>query len=449
MSGSTLPDPLTQSPSSSSTGAPSEIPSGSYRWYALGLLTVVYVVNFVDRQILSILLGSIKEEFGLTDTELGFLAGITFALFYATLGIPIAMWADRGNRRNIITLALTVFSVMTALCGQATSFAYLVVARIGVGVGEAGASPPSHSILSDLFPPKERATALGIFATGVNIGIMIGFFAGGYINDLYGWRMAFMVVGVPGLLLAVIVRFTLKEPERGASEGRAGEAAEAAPSIGSAAKKFFRTRTLRHIALASALNAFVGYGAVTWFAEFLRRSYQMSSSESGLTLAIMFGIVGGIGTFFGGYTADRLAKRDIRWNLWLPAAVVVIAMPFTFGVFLSDTSAASLAFFILPALVGTVYLGPSIAMVQALVPLRMRTVASAILLFVINIIGLGLGPQMVGVMSDLLADRFADESLRYALLMAATINLWSAAHFVIAARSLKQDLARVAENTAE
>jgi predicted MFS family arabinose efflux permease len=435
MSGSALPEPL----ASQSSQAP-ETPSGSYRWYALGLLTVVYVVNFVDRQILSILLESIKEEFSLTDTELGFLAGISFALFYATLGIPIAMWADRGNRRNIITLALTVFSFMTALCGQATSFVYLAAARIGVGVGEAGASPPSHSILSDLFSPKERATALGIFATGVNIGIMIGFFVGGYINELYGWRQAFLVVGIPGLLLAIIVRLTLREPERGASEGRTGEAVEQAPSFSSAARIFWQTKTLRHISLASALNAFVGYGAVTWFASFLARSYQMKSSESGLYLALMFGVVGGVGTFFGGYFADVLAKRDIRWNLWLPAAVVIFAFPFTLGVFFSASATASLLFFIIPALVGTVYLGPSLAMVQALVPLRMRTVASAILLFVINIIGLGLGPQMVGVVSDLLTDRFADESLRYALLIASCINIWSAAHFIIAARSLKSDL---------
>ncbi len=425
-------------PPAMSTGA---APSKAYRRYALGILTLVYVTNFVDRQILSILLPSIKAEFGLTDTQLGFLAGISFALFYATLGIPIAMWADRGNRRNIITLALSLFSFMTVLCGQAASFVYLAAARIGVGVGEAGASPPSHSILSDLFPPKERATALGIFATGVNIGIMIGFFVGGWINELYGWRVAFMTVGVPGLLLAVIVRFTLREPERGASEGRAGEAKAEAPSIATAAAKFWRTRSLRHIGLASALNAFVGYGAVTWLPSFLDRSYQMSSSDIGLYLSVMFGVGGGVGTFLGGYYADRLAKRDVRWNLWLPAAVIMFAMPFTFGVFLSSTSTASLSYFIVPALAGTIYLGPSLAMVQALVPLRMRTVASAILLFVINIIGLGFGPQMVGVLSDLLTDRFANESIRYALLITGFINVWSATHFVIAARSLKSDLA--------
>ena len=213
-------EPPANASSASAVSATSALPEpkSNYRWYALAMLTTVYIVNFVDRQILSILLSDIKAAFDVSDTYLGFLSGISFALFYATLGIPIAMWADRGNRRNIITLALTVFSVMTALCGFAANFVQLALARIGVGVGEAGASPPSHSIIADLFPPKERATAMGIFAVGVNIGIMIGFFAGGWIRDVYGWRIAFMAVGAPGLVVALFVRIFLKEPVRGASD---------------------------------------------------------------------------------------------------------------------------------------------------------------------------------------------------------------------------------------
>ena len=378
----------------------------SYRWFALGLLTLVYITNFVDRQILSILLPEIKEAFNVSDTALGFLSGISFALFYATLGIPIAMWADRGNRRNIITLALSIFSIMTALCGMASSFVQLAAARIGVGVGEAGASPPSHSIIADLFPPNERGTAMGIFATGVNIGIMIGFFVGGWINELYGWRSAFMAVGMPGLIIAAIVRITLKEPIRGASEGRATESQVEAPSVKSSAMTFMRTPALRHIALGAALNSFVGYGAITWLPTFLDRSYAMSSSDIGTYLSLIIGVGGGLGTFLGGYLADILSKRDVRWNLWLPAVAILAALPFTFGVYLSDTASATLLYFIIPAMVGTIYLGPCLAMVQALVPLRMRTVASAILLFVVNIIGMGLGPQVVGIISDLLTEQF-------------------------------------------
>jgi len=432
MAGPSLPDSI------STNAAPQD---SSYRWYALGLLTAVYVINFVDRQILSILLPDIKEAFEVSDTYLGFLVGFTFAIFYATLGIPIAIWADRGNRRNIITLALTIFSAMTALCGVVQSFFQLAAARIGVGVGEAGASPPSHSIIADLFAPHERGTAMGIFAMGVNLGIMLGFFLGGQINEAYGWRVAFLSVGLPGLALALIVRFVLKEPIRGLADGHTDTADHAAPPVWESAVYFFRVRALRHIAFGAALNSFVGYGAVNWLPTFLDRSYQMSSSDIGNYLSVILGVGGGVGTFLGGYYADVLGKRDVRWNLWLPAAVIVAAIPFTVGVYLSFTWSASLLFFVVPALAGTIYLGPSLAMVQALVPLRMRTVASAILLFIINMIGMGLGPQVVGILSDLLSDRFAHESMRYALLIASFVNLWSATHFVIAARSLRAELA--------
>ncbi len=424
------------------TAAAPTAPSRRYRRYALGLLTSVYVSNYVDRQILSILLESIKHEFSVSDTQLGFLSGISFAIFYATLGIPIALWADRGNRRNIVALATVVFSVMTAVCGFAASFVQLALARIGVGIGEAGASPPSHAIVADLYRPHERATAMAIFALGVNLGILIGFLAGGWINEFFGWRAAFLVVGVPGLLLALLVRTTLREPPRGQSEGREGEASAAAPPLAAAFRTFLRVRSLRHIALGAALNSFVGYGAVAWVPAFLIRSFGMSTGDVGTALALIIGVVGGAGTFLGGYFADRLARRDVRWNVWLVAACVGGATPFAFGVYLAADAFWALVAFLVPAAVGALYLGPSLAMVQGLVPLRMRTLASAVLLFVINIIGLGLGPQAVGILSDLLAPRFGEESLRYALLLAGLVNLWSALHFFLAGRTLTRDLAR-------
>lgn len=414
--------------------------ASSYRWYALFLLTTVYVINFVDRQILSVLLQDIKLAFDVSDTALGFLVGFSFAIFYATLGVPIAIWADRANRRNIIAGALTIFSTMTAVCGLVTSFFQLALARIGVGVGEAGTSPPSHSIIADLFKPEERATALGIFSLGVNIGIMIGFFAGGWLQELYGWRVAFLAVGLPGLALALIVRVTLKEPLRGLSEGRAEESKGAAPPISESIRFFLSNKTLRHIAIGSGLNAFVGYGAVNWFPTFLTRSYEMVGSEVGMTLSLIIGLGGGLGTFGAGYFADRLAHRDLRWNLWLPPALFVGTWPFTFGVYFATDASTTLWFYIIPAMMGTVYLGPSLAMVQGLVPLRMRTTASAILLFIINMIGMGLGPQVVGVLSDFLAPEYGVESLRYALLISSCVLLWSGAHFMIAARTLRADL---------
>lgn len=412
--------------------------SRRYRRYALGLLTVVYVSNYVDRQVLSILLQPIKEAFALSDTQLGFLSGISFAIFYATLGIPIAMWADRGNRRNIVTLALVVFSALTALCGLAQSFVQLALARIGVGVGEAGSSPPSHSMIADLYPPGQRATAMAIFALGVNIGIPIGFLAGGWINELFGWRAAFMVVGVPGLLLSLLVHTTLNEPPRGHSEGRTDEAAVAAPSVWSAFRAVWQVRSLRHLVAGATLNSFVGYGAVAWVPAFLIRSFGMSTGNVGTALALIIGVAGGAGTFAGGYVADRLGRRDVRWNVWLVAACVATGVPFAFGVSLAETATVALYAFIVPAMVGALYLGPSLALVQGLVPLRMRTVASAILLFIINIIGLGLGPQTVGIASDVLTPRFANESLRYALLLVGLANVWAALHFYLAGRTLSR-----------
>jgi predicted MFS family arabinose efflux permease len=406
------------------------------------VLTAVYVSNYVDRQILSILLEPIKREFSLSDTELGFLSGISFAIFYATLGIPIAVWADRGNRRNIVALATVVFSVMTAVCGLAASFVQLALARIGVGIGEAGASPPSHSILADLYRPHERATAMAIFALGVPFGILVGFLAGGWINEFFGWRAAFLVVGAPGLLLALLVRTTLREPPRGQSEGRDQEARAVAPPVSEAFRTFLRVRSLRHLAVGAALNSFVGYGAVAWLPAFLIRSFGMSTGDVGTALALIIGIVGGAGTFLGGYFADRLARRDVRWNVWLVAACVGGATPFAFGVYLASDAFWALVFFLVPAAVGALYLGPCLAMVQGLVPLRMRTLASAVLLFVINIIGLGLGPQAIGILSDLLAARFGDESLRYALLLASLVNVWAALHFALAGRTLTRDLER-------
>ncbi|MFT5441031.1 MAG: putative MFS family arabinose efflux permease [Myxococcota bacterium] len=427
------------------TSSQPDQPSAAYRRYALGLLTLVYITSFVDRQILAVLLEDIKGAFDVSDTFLGFLSGFAFALFYATLGIPIAMWADRGNRRNIISLALALFSIMTALCGMAQTFTHLLIARIGVGVGEAGTSPPSHSIIADLYEPKDRATAMGTYAIGVNVGIMVGFFAGGWINELYGWRAAFMAVGIPGLVIATVVRLTLKEPVRGASEGRVLVTPTEKPSVLSAAKTFWKIRTMRHIAFGAALNAFVGYASITWIPSFLSRSYGMSSGDIGTYLSLIIGIGGGIGTFLGGYFADVLGKRDVRWNLWLPASLILFALPFCWGVFLADSSTASLSWYVVPAMLGTVYLGPSLALTQSLVPLHMRTVASAILLFIINILGMGLGPQTVGITSDLLADRFGDESMRYALFLSVFMYLWSAFHFYMASRTLKEDLASVSD----
>jgi len=413
-----------------------------YRRYALILLLLVFTSSHVDRQILAILLEPIKHELVLSDTQLGFLSGIAFAIFYATLGIPIAMWADRGNRRNIIALALATWSGMTVVCGMAANFWQLALARIGVGVGEAGSSPPSHSIIADLYPPAERATAMGIFSLGINFGLLIGFLVGGWINQWYGWRAAFWVVGAPGLVLALLVRYSLREPPRGYAEGLQATVHEA-PSLRSVVSCMWSTPALRHVAAGATLASFVGYGVVLWLPAFLARSHGLQSGVIGTVLALGFGILGGIGTYLGGRLADHLGKRDIRWNVWVVGIALLIAFPFTCLFYLAKETSLALMIGIVPALLGGMYLAPSFALNQSLVSVRMRSVASAVLLFIVNIIGLGLGPQTVGILSDLFNVQTGNESLRYALLTLACVNLWTAFHYFMAGRTLQTDLARV------
>ena len=408
------------------------------RRYVLGVLVVVYTFNFIDRQILSILLEPIKHDLGLSDTQLGVLGGLAFALFYATLGMPIARVADRSNRRNLVAISLAVWSAMTALAGLAFNFWQLLVARIGVGVGEAGCSPASHSIISDYYPVRRRATALGIYALGIPFGTLFGLVAGGWINDFFGWRVAFFVVGLPGLLLALLVRYTIQEPARGLAEGRV--ASDAQPGMWETMRYLMTKRSFRHFAFGAALTAFVGYGFVQWTPAFFVRSHGMNVRDVGTVLGFIIGIAGGVGIWLGGALADRLGGRDPRWYLRIVALGLVVAWPFGAGAFLASSAALALTLLVVPVLLGNFYQATTFAQTQGLVGLRMRAVAAAVLLFVINIIGLGLGPTIVGVLADLLHARFGTESLRYSLLICSAVNLWSALHYYVGANYLSDDL---------
>lgn len=424
-----------------------------YKWYAVGVLTAVYASSQVDRQIMAILLEPIKIELGASDTQMGFLVGLTFAIFYATLGMPIAMLADRSNRRNIITAAITIWSAMTVLCGYAANFLQLSLARIGVGIGEAGSTPPSHSIISDLFPPEQRGTAMGIFALGVNIGLLIAYLAGGWLSENWGWRMTFVAVGLPGLVIAAILYYTVAEPRRGSVDAKAEPPqpaarpdesaphdAEAAPGFSTVAGYMWRVRSVRHLTIGAALAGFIGYGFVLWMPSFLVRSHGLSPTEVGLTLALMTGVVGAMGTFTAGKMADVLARRDVRWRAWLVAAGKGGYVPFLAMVFLVDELWLALVFYLIPAFFGGFYLAPTFALIQSLVSLRMRALASAIVLFVLNIIGMGFGPQLVGIMSDWFAPEYGKESLRMSLLVLSFLNLWCAYHYFTAARTLEADI---------
>ncbi len=414
--------------------------SPAYLNYALGLLCLIYVVNFVDRQILSILLQSIKVDLGLTDSQLGLLSGTAFGIFYATLGIPIARLADRFSRKGVIAICLAIWSGMTALCGTASGFAALLLYRIGVGVGEAGGSPPAHSMISDYFPPERRATALGIFALGVPFGILVGFLAGGWLDEVVGWRRAFIIVGAPGLVLALVTALTLREPARGHSEGLSTQGES--PSAGAVMSFLFASPTFRNLSTASALNAFAGYAAITWTPAFLIRSHGMSSGEVGTALALAVGIGGGLGNYLGGVFADRWAWRDVRGRLFVPAVAMAVVIPFG-GIYVVPSAAVAVPLVAVSSFLTLMYQAPAFAVTQFLATPLMRATAAAVLLFVINIVGLGLGPLVTGMLSDALTPRLGDDALRYALLFVHMSYGVSGLFFWRASRTLVADLERV------
>lgn len=429
-----------ETPNPSSNAEENHYSSNKAKYYALGLLTVVYSFNFIDRQLLSILQESIKADLSLSDSQLGLLTGFAFAVFYVVAGLPIARWADRSNRRNIIALSVGLWSLMTAVSGFVQNYSQLLMARIGVGIGEAGGSPPSHSIISDIFPPESRATAISFYSTGVSIGILFGFLLGGWLNEFFGWRIAFLVVGAPGIIIAIIVRYTLAEPIRGLSENK--QVSDEPVSFLDLIKILWLRVSFRHMALGAALNAFASYSTSNWTASFFIRSHGMTTGELGTWLALILGLGGAIGVFSGGLLADKLGRKDKRWYMWIPSLAGFISVPFMIGVYVVDNAYLALCFAIVPGVMFNVYLGNTIATTHGLVGLRMRATASAILFLILNIIGLGLGPWSVGILSDSLFPSLGDESLRQAMLYIIPVMMfWSACHFYLAAKNLRADLA--------
>lgn len=423
--------------------APAAKFSGGYRTYALALLTVVYVLNFVDRQIVVILQESIRVDLGLNDTQLGLLSGFAFAIFYCTLGIPIARWADRGNRTTVITLSITLWSIMTALCGTAQAFWHLLLARIGVGVGEAGCSPPAHSIISDLYAAGQRSTALSIYNMGIYVGVFFGYLAGGWLDQVLGWRIAFLAVGLPGVLLAVVVKVTLREPPRGLSEagGALTDVNADSPPIGEVFRDLWNRPAFRHLSIAGGLHAFVGYGAGNWMPPFLARVHGMESGEISTWLGPIAAICGAGGAFLGGWLTDRYGVRDARYYIWIPAAAIVLSVPLQLFVYTHDNATVALLVYTVPVVLGATYLGPMLAMIHGMVGPRLRAFASSILFFVLNLIGLGLGPLATGFLSDTLAVQYGlGDGLRWALIIVTLANVWCVIHYLLGARTLRADL---------
>jgi predicted MFS family arabinose efflux permease len=408
-----------------------------YRYVVLGILVLVYTLNFVDRVVLGVLVPPIKAELHLTDTQLGLLGGTAFALFYTALGIPIGWLADRYNRVWIVTLALSLWSGFTALCGLAQNFSQLFLARLGVGVGEAGGVAPSYSLVADYFPPAQRARALAVYAFGIPIGSALGLLFGGVIAAWINWRVAFFIVGGAGLLVAPLLKLIVREPQRGALDAR--PQAIAAPRIGAVLRLLMRKRSFWGLSLGGASSSIMAYGALFWLPSFFVRSYgmtlvQVSVFYSALTL------VGGVaGIWLGGVLADRYGAVHRSAYALVPAAAFLLTVPFyVFGVLSPALSWASVIF-VVPVALGLVWLGPTTAAIQHLVPPEMRAVASAIFLFVNNLIGLGCGTLLIGALSDAMTARYGVDALRYAILAGTSFYLLAALLFYLSSKRLDRD----------
>jgi predicted MFS family arabinose efflux permease len=421
------------------TQEPPVAKSARYRWTVLVMLTLVYTFNFIDRQILVILQEPIKADLGLSDAQLGLLSGFSFALVYVTAGIPIAWLADRANRRNIVAASLAFWSLMTAMSGLVQNYGQLLVARLGVGVGEAGGTPPAHSMISDYFPPSSRGTALSFYSMGIYIGVLFGFAAGGWIAENFGWRNAFFVIGIPGILYAFAVLWVVKEPKRGHFDP-AGAGAPAQSSLSETMAGLRRRPTFWYLSVGCAFSAFVSYGNGNFMPSFLMRNHGLSLTEVGVILGLISGLSGATGTFLGGYMADRLATRDMRWYLWIPILGGLSAMIPAYYTLLGEDTTFIVAAMIPSQILSALYLGPCIATCHNLVSPGMRAMASAILYFVLNLIGLGLGPLTVGILSDFYAEPFGDDNLRYAMASVLSIGFLGVYFLWMGTRSLNRDL---------
>lgn len=422
------------------TTAKPEAPA--YRYWVLGLLFIAYTFNFIDRQIMGILNVPIQTELGATDEQMGLLGGLSFALLYTGLGIPIAYLADRWDRSWIMTAALALWSGFTAICGLAQSYTQLFLARMGVGVGEAGGVAPAYSLIADYFPPKERARALAVYSFGIPIGSAAGIALGGIVASLVDWRVAFIVVGLAGVLYAPIFRMFVREPQRGRYDVKADAPAAAAPkragfleALGYIVKK----PSFWLLSIGAAFSSMMGYGSFYWIPTFLQRSYGFDLQQAAFFYASVLLLGGVAGVWLGGFLGDKLGAQKRAMFALVPAAAWLLAMPCYAVGLLSPSPTIAFFLFLVPTALGLVWLGPVIAAVQHLAPAHMRTVASASFLFINNLIGIGVGTWALGRLSDALSSQYGEESLRFSILYGTGFYVVAAVLYLIASRSLKRD----------
>lgn len=409
------------------------------RWWMLAVLFLVATCSYLDRHIVAVLLEPIKKEFGASDTQLGLLTGFAFAIFYATLGIPVARWADRGNRRTVVTTALVVWSLFTALCGITANFWQLALARVGVGAGEAGAIPPSQSLLADYFPPEKRGAALAIFMSSATLGYLIAFMGGAILAQHFGWRVALIAVGLPGFALAILTRFTLDEP-RAAIRTTVSEKRASSLGLGAALGELKSKSSYVFLLGGAACYGLVAYGAAIFMPSFMVRSLGLSLADIGIVFGLISTVTALGATLAGGWIADRLGRRDTRWYAWLPALSCAVAFPFQAGALLVHSFAAFLTFSAIGGLLLGIGVPAMYTALHAVCGSSRRSLAVAVFSFTMSLIGSGLGPLMTGALSDSLAPRLGSDSLRYAMVVANCFLVPAAWFLYRCARAMPRDL---------
>jgi len=433
--------------------------SPTYTRYAMGLLLGIYIVNFLDRQVVNILAEPIKQDLGLADWQLGLMSGLAFAVFYTFLGIPIARMAERKNRPVIIGTCVAIWSGFTALCGSAQNFWQLILFRIGVGIGEAGCTPPAHSLIVDYVPKEKRASALAFYSMGTPLGGLVGLIMGGLVADAYGWRAAFLVAGVPGILFAILAIFTLKEPRKQLAR-HAAQTTAAMASFGETMKVLGTKPTFWFIAFAAAIKAFIGYGHAPFTASFFLRNHTEEIAGYanywggifgfkmgpigflGIALGLIAGIGGATGSWLGGYLADKYGKNDLRAYMIAPAVASLVTIPIYITAVSVDNAGLGILMLSLNALLGTIWYGPVYGTGQSIVAPQMRATTAAVLLFIINLIGLGLGPLAVGLLSDFFNNGLgmgSAQGVRWALIVSTLFGLIAFVCFWLARKTIRED----------
>ena len=414
--------------------------SGGRHRYVLAMLTAVYTLSLLDRGLMALLLQPIKEDLHLSDTQLGFLTGLAFALFYAMLGVPVARLSDRLNRVTITSIAIALWGVTVMACIGVRTFAQLVAARVAAAVGEAGGMPPTYSLLGDYFPrPADRVRAMSIYLLSGPFAVLISFMLGGWINSQYGWRATFFILGLPGLLMAPLVKMTVKDPR--SSEMAEIHARVGVPRFASVLRTLWAQRSARHLSIGIILLFTLGFGLAPWYGAFLMRTHGMSSTQLGLWMGLILGTGGLVGIWGGGHLSARWLANDERSQMRLSALTLIALVPLSILFLLAPQRHWALLAFVPLVTLFNIFSAPAFSLLQRLVTDDMRATTLAVVMLLVNLIGMGVGPQLVGILSDAFTPRFGADSLRYAMLVTSWLALWAAYHFWRSAATVSQDLA--------